>query len=96
MLLWKCTVWHSDCYYSEVSVGGTRKVRRRKKNADGTYGAAEDYHSDDSLIMKKASKQHEKRKKKGKKVHGSDSEYRWVVLVLLVAVYMTVNTGELY
>jgi len=58
-----------------VSEGGTRKVRRRKKNKDGTYGTDEEYHSADSERMAKAAK-----KKKKKKVHGSDSEYRSVFI----------------
>ncbi|XP_067929601.1 uncharacterized protein [Watersipora subatra] len=66
-------------YFSVVSAGGTRKVLRRKKNADGTRGEVEDYHSDDSIIMKKASKQLEKREKAKEKrrVHGSDSEFSY-------------------
>ena len=32
-------------YKSFVSAGGTRHVTRRRKRADGTYSAAESYHS---------------------------------------------------
>lgn len=62
-----------------MSAGGTRKVKRRKKLADGTYGAEEDYHSDDSVKMLKAEKKHKKKAhERQKRAHGSGSEYRWV------------------
>ena len=69
--------------FSVVSAGGTRTVRRRRKKADGTYGTDVEYHSDDSAIMMKAAKKHKdrekaKKKAKGRRVHGSDSEYRYV------------------
>ena len=37
-----------------VSEGGTRRVRRKKKNADGTYAASESYHSGDSDFYDKS------------------------------------------
>jgi hypothetical protein len=40
---------HLFSYYSVVSDGGTRHVKRKKKNADGTYGDSESYHSEDSM-----------------------------------------------
>ena len=62
---------HTFC--SDVSAGGTRRVRRRRRLADGTYGTDEEYHSDESIRMKRAAKKHKKNKKKK---GGSDSEYR--------------------
>ena len=56
-----------------MSAGGTRRVRRRRRKADGTYGTDEEYHSDESIAMRRAIK-----KKKKKQRHGSDSEYRFV------------------
>ena len=50
-------------------------MRRRRRNADGTYGTDEEYHSDESIAMRRAAK-----KKKKKKRHGSDSEYRFAVI----------------
>ena len=72
--------------FSVVSAGGTRTVRRRRKKADGTYGTDEEYHSDDSANMMKAAKKHKdrekaKKKAKGRRVHGSDSEYKYVCTI---------------
>lgn len=36
-------------YYSVVSEGGTRYVRRRKRHEDGTYSRSESYHSSRSF-----------------------------------------------
>lgn len=48
---------------------------RRKKLADGTYGAEEEYHSDSSIKMNKAAK----KLREQKKVRGRpNSEYRYI------------------
>ncbi|KAH9510115.1 hypothetical protein Btru_043506 [Bulinus truncatus] len=64
-------------YYSVVSAGGTRHVRRKKKNADGTYGDSESYHSSDSGLEGGGLSKKTKNQKKKKKEHGSDSEYSY-------------------
>lgn len=77
-------------YYSVVSEGGTRHVRRKKKNPDGTYGDSESYHSEDSYKEggrlaerekkkkeKKEREEAEKRRKARKERHGSDSEHSY-------------------
>lgn len=65
-------------YYSVVSAGGTRHVRRRKKNPDGTYGDSESYHSEDSAIFAAAEKAIKNKQKKMKeRHHGSDSEHSY-------------------
>jgi hypothetical protein len=66
-------------YYSVVSEGGTRHVRRRRKRADGTYSDSESYHSADSdkpggrLAEKKRK---EKEAKEGKTKIGKDGKIR--------------------
>lgn len=76
-------------YYSVVSDGGTRHVKRKKKNADGTYGDSESYHSEDSMKAggglaekerkkkEKAEKEKEQRKKLRKERHGSGSDHSY-------------------
>ena len=79
-------------YYSVVSEGGTRHVKRKRKRADGTYSDSESYHSDDShkeggrlAERKKKEKETKERlakeaiskKKKGKKGHDSDSDHSY-------------------
>ncbi|XP_052065786.1 uncharacterized protein LOC127705470 isoform X1 [Mytilus californianus] len=77
-------------YYSVTSEGGTRTVRRKKKNADGTYGDSESYHSEDShkeggglAERKKKQKEKtereeaEKRRKARKERHGSGSDHSY-------------------
>ncbi|XP_059175867.1 uncharacterized protein LOC131955682 [Physella acuta] len=71
---------HADSahsYYSVVSAGGTRHVRRKKKHADGTYSASESYHSSDSEKEGGGLSKKNQQKKKKKKEHGSDSEYSY-------------------
>lgn len=76
-------------YYSVVSAGGTRHVKRRRKRADGTYSDSESYHSADSLKSggrlaekKKKEKIEQERtekesSKKKKKRGGSGSDYSY-------------------
>ena len=76
-------------YYSVVSDGGTRHVKRKKKNADGTYGDSESYHSEDSMKAggglaekerkkkEKTEKEKEQRKKLRKERHGSGSDHSY-------------------
>jgi len=76
-------------YFSVVSEGGTRHVRRKKKRADGTYSDSESYHSEDSLKpggrlaekARKAKEAKEKAEKEGKKKKkqrgGSGSDYSY-------------------
>ena len=68
-------------YASRHSAGGTRHVTRRKKNADGTYGAEESYHSsEDEEGQARRKKRRNKRvedMKKGKRNADSDSDYSY-------------------
>ncbi|KAL3310740.1 hypothetical protein Ciccas_010692 [Cichlidogyrus casuarinus] len=71
----------ANSYYSVVSAGGTRHVRRKKRNPDGTYGDSESYHSDDSLIFNKAAKalnaERKAKQQKSKQYGGEDSEHSY-------------------
>ena len=68
-------------YRSVVSAGGTRKVFRKKKNADGTYGKEEAYNEDeDEAGKERRRKRRETRQKAfktGKRRDGSDSDYSY-------------------
>ncbi|XP_078339440.1 uncharacterized protein LOC111107058 isoform X2 [Crassostrea virginica] len=63
-------------YRSVVSAGGTRHVRRRKKNADGTYGDSESYHSSQD-----EDGEARRRKRRRDREHGSDSEHSYYSVV---------------
>ena len=58
-------------YRSVVSAGGTRHVRRRKKNADGTYGDDESYHSSQD----EGGKERRRRRRRERKHAGSAHSY---------------------
>ena len=58
-------------YYSVVSAGGTRHVRRRKRNPDGTYGDSESYHSGDTDNL------HREVTKTTKTTEETDSDYSY-------------------
>ena len=48
---------------SEISAGGTRHVKRRRRRADGTYSDEESYHSDmDAEGKKRRQKRRAERK----------------------------------
>lgn len=75
-------------YFSVVSDGGTRHVRRHRKRDDGTYSGSESYHSDDSdkpggRLAEKKRKEKEAKNKVGKdgkirkKRGGSGSDYSY-------------------
>ena len=64
--------------YSDVSAGGTRHVKRRRRRADGTYSAAESYHSSDSEMFGKGKKG---KKKKPPREHGADSAHSYYSVV---------------
>ena len=68
-------------YRSVVSAGGTRKVTRRRKRADGTYSREQSYHSSqDEEGEKRRKKRREKRAeavREGKRNPDSDSEYSY-------------------
>ncbi|ELT92842.1 hypothetical protein CAPTEDRAFT_224063 [Capitella teleta] len=72
-------------YRSVVSAGGTRHVKRRRKNVDGTYGDEESYHSSqDEEGQKRRKKRREKRKeaiRQGKRNEGSDSDFSYKSVV---------------
>ena len=51
-------------YYSVTSEGGTRHVRRKKKNPDGTYEDSESYSSEGEKKYEKAVKKKYKEKAK--------------------------------
>ncbi|ESP04567.1 hypothetical protein LOTGIDRAFT_237315 [Lottia gigantea] len=57
-------------YRSVYSAGGTRKVRRKKKNEDGTYGDSESYHSSQD------EEGAERRKKRREEKENTDNETR--------------------
>ena len=69
--------------FSVVSEGGTRHVRRKKKNADGTYGDSESYHSSDSGMFENGGKGRKGKKgnKKPRKKHDSDSDNSYYSVV---------------
>ena len=80
-------------YYSVVSEGGTRHVKRKRKRADGTYSDSESYHSDDSykeggrladkkkakekIAKEKAAKEAARKGKKKPKEHDSESDHSY-------------------
>lgn len=59
-----------------VSAGGTRHVRRRKKNADGTYGDSESYHSSQD-----EDGEARRRKRRRDREHGDDSDHSYYSVV---------------
>ncbi|XP_061187777.1 uncharacterized protein LOC133195840 [Saccostrea echinata] len=63
-------------YRSVVSAGGTRHVRRRKKNADGTYGDSESYHSSQD-----EDGEARRRKRRRDREHGADSDHSYYSVV---------------
>ena len=64
-----------------MSAGGTRHVKRRKKNKDGTYGDAESYHSSQDEAGKERRKKRRQGRKekiaKGGRNAGSDSDFSY-------------------
>lgn len=60
---------------SDVSAGGTRHVKRRRRRADGTYSAAESYHSSDSEMF--GGKGKKGKKKRPPREHGADSDHSY-------------------
>ena len=72
----------SDYSYRSVrSAGGTRKVLRRKKNKDGTYGKEEAYDSDKDIDGKERRRARREQRqlafKAGKRRDDSDSDYSY-------------------
>nr|XP_034317865.1 zinc finger CCCH domain-containing protein 13 isoform X1 [Crassostrea gigas] len=63
-------------YRSVVSAGGTRHVRRRKKNADGTYGDSESYHSSQD-----EDGEARRRKRRRDREHGDDSDHSYYSVI---------------
>lgn len=63
-------------YTSEVSAGGTRHVKRRRKRADGTRSAAESYHSSQDEGGKARRRQRRRERR-----HGADSAHSYFSVV---------------
>ena len=76
---------HGRYHCWQVSAGGTRHIKRRKRNVDGTYGDDDSYHSSQDEAgktrrQKRRRQQKEKLAQGGRNV-GSDSDYSYQSVV---------------
>ena len=76
----------SDYSYRSVkSAGGTRKVLRKKKNADGTYGKEEEYNEEADVAGKEHRRKRRETRQKafkvGKRRDDSDSDFSYRSIV---------------
>ena len=70
-------------YKSDVSAGGTRHVRRRRRRGDGTYSADESYHSSaDEEGKARRQKRRLKRDQAEKKVRDSVKQKAWICEII--------------